>query len=254
MDEVGGPGGRGVHSQGAQLVSSAGLSPRILAAYSGLFPFLTPPVNSRLGQIHEEGRQWALGPCGEDRCSKAGSTGEVLSQKGRCGDGATRKMTHSPPCIPFSFPESTREQALTLALINQSASESSGVGNPELRFGWSDELVSDSGGGGGGSWEEHSREGVHCPRAPQAGAAQSSRDTCASGGRGAQRQAEKDTTVPLARHTRAHTHTQPLGSPGGGSTSLSTGVWGRPADAREGGAGQVACSPVTIFSSVSTLL
>ena len=61
--------------------------------------------------------------------------------------------------------------------------------------------------GGGASWEEHSREGVHCPRAPQAGAAQSSRDMCASGGRGAQRQAEKDTTVPLARHTRAHTHT-----------------------------------------------
>ena len=77
-----------------------------------------------------------------------GEHSEVLGQKGRCGDGATRKITHSPPCLPFSFPKSRREQALTPALINQSASESSGVGNPELRFGWSDELVSDSGRGG----------------------------------------------------------------------------------------------------------
>lgn len=43
--------------------------------------------------------------------------------------------------------------------------ESSGVGNPELRFGRSDELVSDS---GGASWEEqeHSKEGVHRTRVP----------------------------------------------------------------------------------------
>ena len=106
-----------------------------------------------------------------------GSTGEVLGQKGRCGDGATRKITHSPPCLPFSFPKSRREQALTPALINQSASESSGVGNPELRFGWSDELVSDS--GGGASWEEHSREGVHCPRArPGRGSSEQQRHVC----------------------------------------------------------------------------
>lgn len=223
MDEVGGPGGRGVHSQGAQLVSSGGLSPHILAAYSGLFPLLTLPVNSRLGQIHEGGRQWALGPCGEDRCSMVGSTGEVLGQKGRCGDGATRKITHSPPCLPF-FPESRREQAPTPALINRSASESSGVGNPELRFGWSDELVSDS---GGASWEEHSREGVHCPRAPQAGAAQSSRDTCASGGRGHRDKLRKTPRCPLPG-----THV-PLSSPGGERASLSTGVCGRPADAHE---------------------
>ena len=86
-----------------------------------------------------------------------------LGRKGHCGDEATGKMNHSPPCLPS--PESTREQALTLALISQSASESSGVGNPELRFGWSDELVSDS---GGASWEEqeHSKEGVHRTRVP----------------------------------------------------------------------------------------
>lgn len=66
--------------------------------------------------------------------------------------------------------------------------------------------------------------------------------------KGAQRRGEKDAMVPLARHTRARTHTA-SGQPGGESLSQSTGVCGRPADARGGGAGQVACSPGTIFSS-----
>lgn len=52
---------------------------------------------------------WGL--VGKTRC-----TGEALGRKGRCRGGATRKMNHSPPCLPLSFPESTREQALTLAL------------------------------------------------------------------------------------------------------------------------------------------
>lgn len=52
---------------------------------------------------------WGL--VGKSRC-----TGEALGRKGRCQGGATRKMNHSPPCLPLSFPESTREQALTLAL------------------------------------------------------------------------------------------------------------------------------------------
>lgn len=49
-DEVGGHGVVGVHSQGAQLVSSGGLRPRVLAAYSGLLPFPQGPCHPRLAQ------------------------------------------------------------------------------------------------------------------------------------------------------------------------------------------------------------
>lgn len=75
-------------------------------------------------------------------------------------------------------------------------------------------------------------------RAPWAGAAQSGRDTGHQEEGGTER-GEKDATAPLARHTRARTHTA-SGQPGGESLSRSTRVCGRPADARGGGAGQVA--------------
>lgn len=111
--------------------------------------------------------------------------------------------------------------------------------------------------------EGHSKEGVHCTRAPLGrGGAERQRHQGHPGReggtetdtgtrrKGAQRRGEKDATAPLpGTHG---THAQPLGSPEKASSRAQVGSTSM--DARGGGAGHVACLPGTIFSSTSTLL
>lgn len=133
------------------------------------------------------------------------------------------------------------------------------MGNPELRSGRSDELVSDSGGPPGRKRDTEGRCTAQGPWAGRRRAAETS-GTREEGGtetdtghqeEGGTETREKDATAPLpGTHVHARTAS---GQPGGESLFQSTGVCALRMHAEEE-RDRWRARPGTIFSSTSTLL